>query len=112
MRPWRQLIISLAIVGIFAPSAAAQLRPLRLELPPGVRLQQPVTSAALHPAVKGGLIGAAVGGGALGAIVLWYCTIGPSEPGECSSARWGRGISIWVGGGAGIGALIGAIAGR
>ena len=112
MRTWRQLIISLAIVGIFTSSAAAQSRPLRLELPPGVTLQQPTVSAALHPAAKGAIIGAASGAGAFGTLALWYCTIGPNEVGECGPHFWTPGVFVYAAIGAGIGALIGAIAGR
>jgi hypothetical protein len=78
-----------------------------LLVPPAQR--QPV-SAAMHPAAKGALIGGAAGAAFVGAVGLWYCTIGPSEEGECDSPRpfW-KGLMLWGGAGAGVGALIGAI---
>ena len=69
-------------------------------------------NAAMHPAAKGALIGGAAGAGFWGAIAVWYCTIGPSEVGECeNSGQWLKGLAAWGAGGAAVGALIGAIAG-
>jgi hypothetical protein len=93
-----------------APSGTATLSRLQIDWQSLAGLQQPPTvSAALHPAAKGALIGAAVGAGAWGGIGLWYCTIGPNEVGECGVEQWVPGFLVWGGIGAGIGALIGAL---
>jgi hypothetical protein len=66
----------------------------------------------MHPVAKGALIGGLAGAAFVGAVGLWYCTIGPSEAGECENARWWKGLAMYGGAGAGIGALIGAIVDR
>jgi hypothetical protein len=63
----------------------------------------------MHPVAKGAIIGAVAGAGTMGAFGLWYCTIGPSETGDCTGDHWVRGLPLYVGIGAGIGALIGAL---
>lgn len=116
----RHLIITVVMVAMAAPSAQAQSGRINLRdavassarltlMPVSVPQQQPPVLAALHPAAKGAIIGAAAGAGAVGAIGLWYCTVGPSESGECGSETWGRAIPLWAGIGAGIGMLIGAL---
>jgi hypothetical protein len=67
----------------------------------------------MHPAAKGALIGGAAGAAFVGAVGLWYCTVGPNEVGECENPRWlWKGLALYGGAGAGIGALIGAIVDR
>jgi hypothetical protein len=114
MRFLRQLIIVFVVFAISQP-VFAQCR-LNLTVPPEQLVppasQQPV-SAAMHPAAKGALIGAAAGAAFVGAVGLWYCTIGPNEVGECENPRWlWKGLAIYGTAGAGIGALIGAIVDR
>jgi hypothetical protein len=106
MQMIRQLITGLLILALAVSPAAAQS--LNLSYPPQL-LQQPRVSPALHPAAKGAVIGGAVGGATIGLVGLWYCTIGPSEVGECTAGQWSRNIALWAGVGAGIGALIGAL---
>jgi len=115
MRLLRHLIIALAIVSVSHP-VSAQNRRLNLTVAPELLVpaapQQPGGSG-MHPVAKGALIGGAVGAAFVGAVGLWYCTIGPNEVGECESPRWlWKGLAIYGGAGAGIGALIGAIVDR
>jgi hypothetical protein len=124
----RRLIIWLVIIGVSHPVFAqsttdalprADARPaarLNLTVPPEQLIpppsQQPV-SAAMHPVAKGALIGGLAGAAFVGAVGLWYCTVGPSEVGECESPRWiWKGLAMYGGAGAGIGALIGAMVDR
>ena len=106
MQTIRQLIIGVLILAFIAPPVAAQSLNLTY---PAQLLQQPRVSPALHPAAKGAIIGGAAGGATIGLVGLWYCTIGPSEVGECTAGQWSRSIALWAGVGAGIGALIGAL---
>lgn len=110
----RQIIIALLVLLPLPQASRADERPpLRLDVPPALlvpakpALSRP--SPALHPAARGGLIGAAIGAGAWGGIGLWYCTVGPNEVGECGVEQWVPGLLVWGGVGAGIGALIGAM---
>lgn len=73
---------------------------------PAETLNVQARSAAMHPAAKGALIGAAAGAGSLAVFGLWYCTAGP---GECSGENWRRAIPVWTAVGAGVGALIGVL---
>jgi hypothetical protein len=119
LRPFiaRALAIALAASVARAQSSAADdalaaVRTPRLQIDfqsLGRLQRQPPTSAALQPAAKGALIGAAIGAGAWGGIGLWYCTIGPHEVGECGVEQWVPGFLVWGSIGAGIGALIGAM---
>lgn len=122
MARMRQLIIATLVVVVAAPAASEQSTPedpwpptaaspaLRLNLQAFPPLQPPQQrSAALHPAAKGAIVGGAIGAGSFGALGLWYCTIGPSEVGECGIEQWVPGLLVWGAVGAGIGALIGAI---
>jgi hypothetical protein len=121
----RNLIIAAVVVGLAAPMRAQSTSTSMMSVPPTSvlpvtrgslrinlealgRLQRPA-SAALHPAAKGAVVGAAIGAGAWGGIGLWYCTIGPNEVGECGVEQWVPGFLVWGGIGAGIGALIGAL---
>ena len=115
MRLGRSLLICLVVIAI-GHSAYAQSGRLNLAVPPQLLIppasQKPV-SAALHPVGKGALIGGAAGVAFVGAVGLWYCTIGPSEEGECENPRWvWKGLLMYGGAGAGIGALIAAIVDR
>ena len=108
----RHLVIA-ALISAFVPAAHAQqpASPFRIDTTKLV-LQQaaPPLAAQMHPAAKGALIGGAIGAGTLGAIGLWYCTIGPHEVGECGPREWlGQGLLVYGGVGAAIGALIGAL---
>jgi len=122
--PWGMRLFRFVIICILAATAANQ--PLAAQTAPPRRLsltvapellvptapRQPV-SAAMHPAAKGALIGGAAGAAFVGAVGLWYCTIGPNEVGECENPRWfWKGLALYGGAGAGIGALIGAIVDR
>jgi hypothetical protein len=125
----RSVLIAFLIVSVSWPAAAQSIQPAvstplglaapRLNLTvPAEQLIPPQsttmpTGAALHPAAKGALIGGAVGAGFWGAIAIWYCTIGPSEVGECeNTGQWLKGVAAYGAAGAAVGALIGAIAGR
>jgi len=123
MRIPQQLTVFIVVIAIAVPHAAAQSaspaapeRPrLNLTVPAAQLIpqgQQPRAAAALHPAAKGAIIGGAIGAGSFGALGLWYCTIGPHEVGECGIEQWVPGLLVWGGVGAGVGALIGAIANR
>jgi hypothetical protein len=128
MRPLRPAVIAMLILMVGRPAAAQSSQtpaqsPLMTsgklnltvspdQLIPPQRSSLPV-SAAMHPAAKGAIIGAAAGAGFWGAIGVWYCTIGPHEAGECDNGgQWVRGMAVYGAAGAAIGAVIGAVAGR
>jgi hypothetical protein len=115
MRLGRNLIISLAIASVSQPAFAQHGR-LNLFVAPELLVppvQQQSAGGGMHPVAKGALIGAAAGAAFVGAVGLWYCTVGPNEVGECDNPRWlWQGLAIYGGAGAGIGALIGAIVDR
>jgi hypothetical protein len=107
----RHLIMTLLVAGMFTAPIRAQApdSPFRIDPARFVLQQPPPVAAQMHPAGKGAMIGAAAGAGTWGAIGLWYCTIGPSEAGECEPQRWTRGFVVYAAAGAAIGALIGAL---
>jgi hypothetical protein len=111
----RYLLVTAVISVLFIPSAHAQAgsSPFRIDTRKFALQQTSPVAAQMHPAVKGAIIGGAIGAGTFGAIGLWYCTIGPHEVGECGPRQWlGQGLLVYGGAGAAIGALIGAIKAR
>ena len=112
----RLILVAFLVLTVSWPAAAQSTRlnlTVRAEqLIPPQAPRMPV-SAAMHPAAKGALIGGAAGAGLWSAIAVWYCTIGPSEVGECDTAgQWLKGAAVYGAAGAAVGAVIGAIAGR
>jgi len=105
------IILALVLGSAAAPARAQSASTPRLNLSyESVAPQRTAGSAAaLHPAAKGAIIGAAIGAGSWAGIGLWYCTIGPNEVGECGISQWTRGLVVWGAVGAGSGLLIGAI---
>ena len=112
MSPVRHLIIAvlIALMADHAAYAQAPGSPFRINTSHYVlQRTSPPAATGMHPVAKGALIGGAVGAGTWLAIGVWYCTIGPNEAGECSSANtWVGGIPLFAGVGAAVGALIGA----
>ena len=111
----RHLVIVLAVISVSHPVFAQSGR-LNLTVAPDLLVppaQQQSGGSGMHPVAKGALIGGAVGAAFVGAVGLWYCTIGPNEVGECERPRWlWKGLAMYGGAGAGIGALIGAMVDR
>ena len=115
----RHLIVCALLTTVAAPSAHAQSTTAgrsqsastpRLKIDYAWPPQRPAVAAAWHPTAKGAAIGAAAGAGTFAAFGLFYCTVGPSEVGECSNGgMWARGLLVWGAAGAGIGALIAAL---
>jgi hypothetical protein len=93
---------------VLLTGAAAHAQTLNLAVPPAAwtDAQAPAVSAQMDPIVKGAIIGAAAGAGALGLFGWWYCTRGP---GECSAENWKRAVPLCAAIGAGAGVVIGAI---
>lgn len=103
----RHLIIVFLLLAVAAAPARAERLKINYTFPPDGR---PLVAAKMHPAAKGAVIGGLTGAGFWGGVGVWYCTVGPNEPGECSNVgQWARGMLLWGAVGAGVGALIGAL---